>query len=169
MLNIGLSEMLVVAILVIVFVGPDDLPRMMRLLGRNYAKLRRASEELRRAFTLEVDRVEADRRAEEIRRRREELLARRRAQQEARAATGEAPDGPQPRLEPEEAPSPVQASTDAPEAAAGPPEAPQAAPQPSAGASEAQGGPDEAPSAREAPDADDIFLKGDASKKEAGP
>ena len=54
MLNIGLSEMLVIAILAIVFIGPDDLPEMMRFLGRQYAKLRRASDELRNAFQIET-------------------------------------------------------------------------------------------------------------------
>lgn len=77
MLNIGLSEMLVIAILAIVFIGPDDLPEMMRFLGRQYAKLRRASDELRNAFQIEVDRSDAEKRAEEIRKRREELLAKR--------------------------------------------------------------------------------------------
>ncbi|MCK6525797.1 Sec-independent protein translocase protein TatB [Myxococcota bacterium] len=79
MLNIGLSEMLVIAILAIVFIGPDDLPEMMRFLGRQYAKLRRASDELRNAFQIEVDRSDAEKRADEIRKRREELLAKRKA------------------------------------------------------------------------------------------
>ena len=79
MLNIGLSEMLVIAILAIVFIGPDDLPEMMRFLGRQYAKLRRASDELRNAFQIEVDRTDAEKRAEEIRKRREELLAKRKS------------------------------------------------------------------------------------------
>ncbi|MCP4803947.1 MAG: hypothetical protein GY913_09060 [Proteobacteria bacterium] len=77
MANLGLTEMLVVFILVIVFVGPDDLPKMMRFLGRTYGKIRRASDDLRRAFTLEVDKVDAEARAGEIKRRREALLARR--------------------------------------------------------------------------------------------
>ena len=79
MANFGLTEMLLIGILVIVFVGPDDLPKMLKTLGRAYGKIRRASYELRRAFTLEVDKVEADSRADEIRKRRQELLERRRA------------------------------------------------------------------------------------------
>lgn len=91
MLDVGLSEILLIAIVTIVFVGPEDLPKLMRTLGQYYGKLRRASDELRSAFQLEVDRVEADRRAEEIRRRREELLAKRRAQ------AAQEPGGPTPR------------------------------------------------------------------------
>lgn len=82
-LNIGLGELLVVGVLVLVFVGPDRLPELMRFLGKHYGRLRRASDDLRRAFQMEVDKQDADRRAEEIRRRREELLARRRLEAEA--------------------------------------------------------------------------------------
>lgn len=86
MANLGLTEMLVVFILVIVFVGPDDLPKMMKFLGRTYGKIRRASDDLRRAFTLEVDKVDAEARAAEIKRRREALLARRKEEAEKRRA-----------------------------------------------------------------------------------
>jgi sec-independent protein translocase protein TatB len=89
MANLGMTEMLVIFVMVVVFVGPDDLPKMMKFLGRTYGKVRRASDELRRAFTLEVDKVDAEHRATEIRRRREELLARRRAEAEERRAASE--------------------------------------------------------------------------------
>jgi len=85
MLNMGLSEILLIAVLAIVVVGPDRLPEMMRFLGRNYGKLRRASNELRRAFQLEVDRVDAEARAAEIQGRRKALEARRKAAELARA------------------------------------------------------------------------------------
>ena len=85
LISFGFMELLVIAVLVIVFVGPDRLPEMMRYVGRQYGRLRRASDELRRAFQLEVDRVDADHRAREIRKRREELMARRRAERESNA------------------------------------------------------------------------------------
>jgi len=85
MLNMGLSEMLLIAVLAIVVVGPDRLPEMMRFLGRNYGKLRRASNELRRAFQLEVDRVDAESRSAEIQARRKALEARRKAAEKARS------------------------------------------------------------------------------------
>ena len=90
MANLGLTEMLVIFILVVVFVGPDDLPKLMKFLGRAYGKVRRASNELRRAFTLEVDKVEAEGRAAEIRKRREALIARRREEALKRKAAEEA-------------------------------------------------------------------------------
>ncbi len=97
MLNIGMAELMVIGVLVIVFVGPDELPELMRWLGRGYGKLRRASDDLRRAFQLEVDKVDAEARAEEIERRRGEMQARRearRAEIEAKRAIA-----PQPRAD----------------------------------------------------------------------
>ena len=108
MANLGLTEMLVVFILVIVFVGPDDLPKMMKFLGRTYGKIRRASDDLRRAFTLEVDKVDAEARAAEIKRRREALIARRKAEAEKRREAEESGEElapasvPEPTIAPEE-------------------------------------------------------------------
>ena len=87
MLNFGLGEILIVGVFVLLFVGPDRLPSMLRFLGRQYGKLRNANNELRRAFTIEADRAEAEARAERLRERREEarrkheeLLSRARAE-----------------------------------------------------------------------------------------
>jgi sec-independent protein translocase protein TatB len=81
-LGLGWGEIALIAALVLVFVGPADLPKVLRFLGRSYGKLRRASDDLRRTFTLEVDRVDAEARADEIQRRREALLARRKEEAE---------------------------------------------------------------------------------------
>jgi Tat protein translocase TatB subunit len=89
-LNLGLSEILIVLVVALVIVGPDRLPTVVKWLGRQYGKLMRASDELRRAFTLEADKVEAEARAKILRQRREEARARIAA---ARALT----DGPIPR------------------------------------------------------------------------
>lgn len=83
MFDLGLGEMLVIAVLVIVFVGPDGLPDLMRVLGRFYGQMRRASDDLRRTFNAEVARVDADRRRDELRQRRLE-------RERARAASAEA-------------------------------------------------------------------------------
>ena len=92
MLNLGLTEIIVVFVVAIVVVGPERLPNVVRWLGRQYGKLMRASDELRRAFVMEADRVDAELRADELRKRREEARARIQA---AREASG--PDQPQPR------------------------------------------------------------------------
>ena len=72
MLNLGLTEILVIFVVAIVVVGPERLPNVVRWLGRQYGKLMRASDELRRAFVLEADRADAEARAEVLRQRREE-------------------------------------------------------------------------------------------------
>ena len=92
MLNLGLTEIIVILVVAIVVVGPERLPNVVRWLGRQYGKLMRASDELRRAFVMEADRVDAEARADELRQRREEARARILA---ARNASGT--DQPQPR------------------------------------------------------------------------
>jgi sec-independent protein translocase protein TatB len=75
MLNIGMGELMVVAILGLVVVGPERLPEVMRFLGRNYAKLKHATSDLRKAFQFEVDKAQGEHRAELIKARRELLKA----------------------------------------------------------------------------------------------
>lgn len=60
MLGLGWSEMLVIAVVVLIVVGPKDLPVMLRNLGRMMGTVRRMSNEFRR----EIDRAIA---AEEFR------------------------------------------------------------------------------------------------------
>ena len=71
MLSIGFWELLVVGVVLLVVVGPERMPKMMRFLGQSYGKLRRAADELRRAFVLEADRMDADERFTELQKRRE--------------------------------------------------------------------------------------------------
>ncbi len=60
MLNIGISEILLIAALLLVVVGPERLPKMLRMAGRQYAKLRRAANELQNAFMDEGDLLDVD-------------------------------------------------------------------------------------------------------------
>ena len=76
MLNLGLTEIIVVLIVAIVVVGPERLPKVVRWLGRQYGKLMRSSDELRKAFVIEADRAEAEVRAADLRKRRDEARAR---------------------------------------------------------------------------------------------
>jgi sec-independent protein translocase protein TatB len=50
MFDIGWSELLLVAVLAIIFVGPKDLPRMMRTVGQYTAKVRRMAREFQTSF-----------------------------------------------------------------------------------------------------------------------
>ena len=50
MFDIGWSEMLVIAVVLVVVVGPKDLPRMLRTFGRTTKQLRSMAGDFRRQF-----------------------------------------------------------------------------------------------------------------------
>src|SRR5262245_14763859 len=50
MFDIGWSEMLVIAVVLIVVVGPKDLPRMLRTFGKTTAKLRAMAGDFQKQF-----------------------------------------------------------------------------------------------------------------------
>ena len=50
MLDVGWSEMLVIAIILIVVVGPKDLPQMLRSFGRMTAKMRGMANDFQKQF-----------------------------------------------------------------------------------------------------------------------
>lgn len=50
MFDMGWSELLLVAVLAIVFVGPKDLPRVMRTVGQYAAKMRAMVREFQNSF-----------------------------------------------------------------------------------------------------------------------
>lgn len=74
--------MLMVAGVALVFVGPERLPEMLRFLGRSYGKLRAMTYDIRREFTIEVDKAVAEERSRVMQERREEM--RRRIEEERR-------------------------------------------------------------------------------------
>jgi sec-independent protein translocase protein TatB len=50
MFDIGWSELLVIAVVAIIVVGPKDLPKLMRGIGHYAGKLRRAAADFQRQF-----------------------------------------------------------------------------------------------------------------------
>ena len=68
--------MLMVAGVALVFVGPERLPEMLRFLGRSYGKLRAMTYDIRREFTIEVDKAVAEERSRVMQERREEMRRR---------------------------------------------------------------------------------------------
>ncbi len=50
MFDIGWTELLVLAVVAILIVGPKDLPRMLYTLGQTFGKLRRQADDFRRQF-----------------------------------------------------------------------------------------------------------------------
>jgi Tat protein translocase TatB subunit len=66
MLDIGLSELLIIMAVALIVLGPKKLPEVARSLGRGLAQFRRASEDLRRSILLEDEPLERDRSAEAL-------------------------------------------------------------------------------------------------------
>ncbi|WP_439272417.1 Sec-independent protein translocase protein TatB [Pseudochrobactrum sp. HB0163] len=60
MLDLGWSELLVIAVVMIVVVGPKDLPKMLRAFGRATAKLRATASEFRTHFDEALREAELD-------------------------------------------------------------------------------------------------------------
>lgn len=60
MLDIGWSELLVIAIVAIVVVGPKDLPKLMRTFGFYAGKVRRMAADFQRQFQEAMAESEAD-------------------------------------------------------------------------------------------------------------
>lgn len=60
MFEIGWTEMLVIAIVMIVVVGPKDLPRMLRTFGKTTAKLRSMAGDFQRQFNEALKEAELD-------------------------------------------------------------------------------------------------------------
>jgi len=53
MLDIGLSELLIILAVALIVLGPQKLPDLARSLGRGLAEFRRASEDLKRSLLTE--------------------------------------------------------------------------------------------------------------------
>ncbi|MBE7186628.1 MAG: twin-arginine translocase subunit TatB [Methylobacterium mesophilicum] len=60
MFEVGWTEMLVIAVVMIVVVGPKDLPQMLRQFGRTTAKLRAMAGDFRKQFDEALKEAELD-------------------------------------------------------------------------------------------------------------
>lgn len=60
MFDIGWTELLVIAVVMIIVVGPKDLPAMLRTMGRYVGKLRRTASEFRGQFEDAIRESELD-------------------------------------------------------------------------------------------------------------
>jgi sec-independent protein translocase protein TatB len=60
MFDIGWTELLVIAVVMIIVVGPKDLPAMLRTMGRYAGKLRRTASEFRGQFEDAIRESELD-------------------------------------------------------------------------------------------------------------
>ena len=60
MFDIGWSELLVVAVVLIIVVGPKDLPGMLRTFGRTMNQVRRTANDFKRQFNEALEEAEAE-------------------------------------------------------------------------------------------------------------
>ena len=60
MFDIGWTELLVIAVVAIIVIGPKDLPRVMRSVGHYAGKLRRAAGDFQRQFEEAMRETEID-------------------------------------------------------------------------------------------------------------
>ena len=60
MFGIGLPEMFIIAIVELVFIGPKNLPGVLRSVGRGLVQLKRATNEVRTTVQDEMDQIERD-------------------------------------------------------------------------------------------------------------
>jgi sec-independent protein translocase protein TatB len=60
MFDIGWSELLVIAVIAVVFVGPKDLPRMLRAFGKTMGRMRRMAGDFQRQFNDALKEAELD-------------------------------------------------------------------------------------------------------------
>ena len=54
MFGIGMSEMVLIAALALIVIGPKKLPGLARSLGRGFAEFKRATNELKSTFEMEM-------------------------------------------------------------------------------------------------------------------
>jgi len=89
MFGIGMTEMLLIAALALVVLGPKKLPDLARSLGKGFAEFKRATNELKSAIDLET-KAEEDRYKQELREKYKEKAARLQAEKAGEVATAEA-------------------------------------------------------------------------------
>lgn len=91
MFGLGTGELLVVAAIALLVIGPERLPRVMRTLGQYYGQLRRTADDLRRAFVMEADRQDAEDRYRQLRERRQKEIEARKQREATEPAPPQTP------------------------------------------------------------------------------
>lgn len=60
MFGIGLPELIIIAVVALIFIGPKNLPGVLRSLGRGLVQVKRASNEVRETVQEEMNQIERD-------------------------------------------------------------------------------------------------------------
>ena len=88
MLSLGFGEIFVALVVLLLAVGPERLPHLLRSAGRTYGKFRKMADEMRRAFVLGADRMDEAERFEEDKQRRASYLKAKEIAQQVAAEGG---------------------------------------------------------------------------------
>ena len=67
MFGIGLPEMIIIAVVALIFIGPDKLPGVLRSIGRGLVELKRATSDVRSTVQEEMQKIEEEIELKEVR------------------------------------------------------------------------------------------------------
>ncbi len=67
MFGIGLPEMIIIAVVALIFIGPDKLPGVLRSLGKGLVELKRATSDVRSTVQDEMNKIEEEIELKEVR------------------------------------------------------------------------------------------------------
>ena len=60
MFGIGLPELIIIAVVALIFIGPKNLPGVLRSLGRGLVQVKRATNEVRETVQEEMNQIEQE-------------------------------------------------------------------------------------------------------------
>ena len=67
MFGIGLPEMIIIAVVALIFIGPDKLPGVLRSIGKGLVELKRAPSDVRSTVQEEMQKIEDEIEIKEVR------------------------------------------------------------------------------------------------------
>ena len=67
MFGIGLPEMIIIAVVALIFIGPDKLPGVLRSIGKGLVELKRATSDVRSTVQEEIQKIEDEIELKEVR------------------------------------------------------------------------------------------------------
>ena len=67
MFGIGLPEMIIIAVVALIFIGPDKLPGVLRSIGKCLVELKRATSDVRSTVQEEMQKIEDEIELKEVR------------------------------------------------------------------------------------------------------
>ena len=67
MFGIGLPEMIIIAVVALIFIGPDKLPGVFRSIGKGLVELKRATSDVRSTVQEEMQKIEDEIEIKEVR------------------------------------------------------------------------------------------------------